>query len=207
MCRKESVVMRLHHSPASPFGRKVLVCAHEKAIAGRITVVPTSPALDPGLRALNPLAQIPTLVIDEGDALFDSTVICHYLELIAPDPPLYPTPPAALVAALRRQALGDAICDAAVLRRMESQRPAGERSAAQDARLAGRVGHALAWLEARPDELDGPPDIGRIAIACALGYLDLRFAHEPWRARHPNLARWFEAFDLRPSMRATAAAP
>lgn len=198
--------MRLHHAPASPFGRKVLVCAHEKAIAGRITVVATSPATDARLREMNPLAQIPTLVIDEGEALFDSTVICHYLELIAPDPPLYPATPTALVAALRRQALGDAICDAAVLRRMASQRPEAERSAAQDARLVGWIGRALAWLETRPDELDGPPDVGRIAIACALGYLDLRFAHEPWRASHPNLARWFEVFGARCSMRATATA-
>ncbi len=196
--------MRLHHTPASPFGRKVLVCAHEKSIAGRITVVPTSPSTDAGLRALNPLAQIPTLIIDEGEVLFDSTVICHYLELIAPDPPLYPATPTALVAALRRQAIGDAICDAAVLRRMESQRPEAERSAAHDARLVGRIERALSWLEARPAELDGPPDIGHIAIACALGYLDLRFAHEPWRASHPGLARWFEAFAARPSMQATA---
>jgi len=197
--------MRLRHTAASPFGRKVLVCAQEKGIAAQIAVVATAPSTDLDLREDNPLGQIPTLITDDGEPLFDSTVICQYLELMAPEPVLYPAAPAALMRALRLQALGDAICDAAVARRMDSLLPEAERSPGGLARLAGRVDRALDWLEHHLDELTGPPDIGRIAVACALGYLDLRFAHEPWRGPRPKLAAWFEAFAARPSMRATAA--
>lgn len=196
--------MRLRHTPASPFGRKVMVCAHEKDVVAQIAVVSTSPSADLDLRQDNPLGQIPTLITADGEALYDSTVICQYLELVAPEPPLYPSAPAALIRALRLQALGDAICDAAVSRRMEGQRPERERSPTSLERLAGRIERALDWLEGRLDELAGPPDIGRIAVACALGYLDLRFAHEPWRGPRPKLAAWFEAFAARPSMQATA---
>jgi glutathione S-transferase len=199
--------MRLRHTPASPFGRKVLVCAHEKGIAAQITVIPTTPSSDLDLRQDNPLGQIPTLITDDGEALFDSTVICQNLELMAPEPALYPAAPAALMRALRLQALGDAVCDAAVARRMESQRSEGERSAAHLERLGGRIERALDWLELRLEELTGPPDIGRIAVACGLGYLDLRFAHEPWRDPRPKLAAWFGSFAARPSMQATAATP
>lgn len=195
--------MRLRHSPASPFGRKVLVCAHEKGIAAQLTVMLTAPSTDDTLRGDNPLGQIPTLITAEGEALFDSTVICQYLELIAPEPALYPAAPAALMRALRLQSLADAVCDAAVARRMESQRPEAERSAANLLRLAERIGRALDWLEARPEELAGAPDIGRIAAACALSYLDLRFAHEPWREPRPRLAGWHGSFAARASMQAT----
>lgn len=195
--------MRLRYSPASPFVRKVLVCAHEKGLAETIELVPTTPTTDETLGGENPLRLIPTLLTDEGEALFDSPVIVDYLEMLAPQPALIPMSPGARMLALRQQAVGDGIADAAVARRGESTRPPGEQSPAHLAKLAGRIGAALDWLEAHVGELGQEPDVGRIAVACALGYLDLRFPSEDWRAKRPHLATWAASFGERASMQAT----
>lgn len=196
--------MRLRYSPASPFVRKVLVCAHEKGLADGIELVPTSPTTDPTLGDENPLRLVPTLITDEGIALFDSVAIVDYLEILAPQPALIPMSPGMRMLAMRQQAVGDGICDAAVARRGESIRPQGEQSPSHLAKLAARVDATLDWLEANVDELGQEPDVGRIAVACALGYLDLRFAAEDWRAGRRHLATWAAAFAERPSMQATA---
>jgi glutathione S-transferase len=195
--------MRLRYSPASPFVRKVLICAHEKGIADRFELVATAPGTDATLQAENPLRQIPSLVTDDGLVLFDSPVICEYLEQLAPQPALYPAGARSRIVALRLQAIGDGIGDAALARRMESMRPDGEKSPANMARLQARVAAALDWLEANRDGLDGTPTIGSIAVACGLGYLGLRFAHEDWRPGRPGLTAWYESFAARPSLQAT----
>ncbi|HMR30649.1 MAG TPA: glutathione S-transferase N-terminal domain-containing protein [Geminicoccaceae bacterium] len=195
--------MRLRYSPASPFVRKVLVCAHEKGLAETIELVPTMPTTDSTLGQENPLRLIPTLITDEGEALFDSPAIVDYLEILAPQPALIPMSPGSRMLAMRQQAVGDGIADAAVARRGESVRPAGEQSPGHLAKLKGRVDAALDWLEAHIEELGQEPDVGRIAVGCALGYLDLRFASEDWRKGRPHLAAWAAAFDDRPSMQAT----
>jgi glutathione S-transferase len=195
--------LKLYYSTLSPFARKVIVCAHEKGIAGRLELVPTSPTEDLGLRQLNPLAQVPTLLTDDGEALFDSPVICEHLELIAPEPRLIPAEGVDRVAVLQQQALADGLMDAAVARRREGLRPEGLRSTDEEARLAGKMGRALDWLESRAGELGATPDLGRIAVACALGYVDLRFGHEDFRVGRPRLAGWHAAFAARPSMVAT----
>jgi glutathione S-transferase len=180
-----------------------LVCAHEKRIADGIELVPTVPTTDATLGDENPLRLIPTLITDEGEALFDSPVICDYLEMLAPQPALVPTSPGARMLALRLQAVGDGLADAAVARRGESMRPRGEQSPSHLAKLAGRIKAALDWLEAHADELGDEPDVGRIAVACALGYLDLRFPNEDWRSGRQRLTAWAATFAERPSMRAT----
>lgn len=195
--------MRLRYSPASPFVRKVLVCAHEKGLAETVELVPTVPTTDPTLGQENPLRLVPTLITDEGVALFDSPAIVDYLEMLAPQPALIPMSPGSRMLAMRQQAVGDGIADAAVARRGESIRPAGEQSPGHLAKLKGRVEAGLDWLEAHVEELGQEPDVGRIAVACALGYLDLRFASEDWRTSHPHLATWAAAFGDRPSMQAT----
>jgi glutathione S-transferase len=181
----------------------VLVCAHEKGLADRLELVPTAPSTDPSLGEDNPLRQIPALITDDGLALFDSPVICDYLEMLVVAPVLVPTGPVARLLALRLQALGDGIADAAVARRGESLRPQGEQSPGHLAKLAARVTSGLDWLEAHADELGPEPDIGRIAVACALGYLDFRFPSEDWRSGRSRLAAWATLFGERPSMQAT----
>ena len=195
--------MRLRFNPASPFARKVLVVAHEKGLAEQIEIVPTDPRSDPTLASENPLRLIPALVTDDDLALFNSPVICEYFEILRPDPRLVPLEPEARLRVLRLQALADGMCDAAVARRHEGLRPDGERSPSTLERLSQKVQGGLDWLEGNEQDLGNEADLGRLAVACALGYLDFRFRDEDWRASRPRLTRWIDRFGSRPSLQAT----
>jgi glutathione S-transferase len=199
--------MKLRYHPASPYVRKCLVLAEETGLAGRLEIV-TTVTSDPtnGLTNDNPLGKIPALVTGEGEILFDSPVVCEYLDSLHDGAKLFPATGPARWTALRRQALADGLLDAALLRRYESMRPAGEQSPGWDTKQKATVGRALDMLEAEADRLGdpaGPVDIGLIAIGCALGYLDFRFARDEWRYGRPKLARWFDGFARRPAMAAT----
>jgi glutathione S-transferase len=201
--------MKLRYSPASPYVRKCLVLAHEAGLGGRVTLVPTNTA-DPasGLTKDNPLGKVPALVLKDGQVLFDSPVICEYLDSLHRRPKLLPARGKARWVALRRQAVADGILDASLLRRYEGLRPQGERSPAWDEKQRNVVARALDTLEKEAKELGNPAarrtTLGHIAIGCALGYLDFRFAAEDWRAGRPQLARWYEVYAKRPAMQATA---
>ena len=183
----------LRSSPASPFGRKVKMAASVLGLLDRIEIVPadTNDPAEP-LRQQNPLGKIPTLVLEDGTTLFDSRVIVEYLDHLAGGS-IFPAGNERFVQ-LRLQALADGLCDAALLQVYETRfRPEEGRNAAWVANQAGKVSRALATLEAAPPALPDKPRIGEIALACALGYLDLRFAGA-WRADHPRLVAWLEAF-------------
>jgi glutathione S-transferase len=185
----------LRSSPPSPFGRKVKIAAHELGLFDRLTIE-MADTNDPSdsLRSQNPLGKIPALVLDDGVALFDSRVILEWLDLEAGGDRILPTEREARFAALRLQALADGITDAAILIVYEGRfRNEGERSAAWVAHQQGKIDRALAHLEAAPPARATPPSVGAIALACALGYLDLRFAGR-WRAAHPGLVAWLDAF-------------
>jgi glutathione S-transferase len=186
--------MKLSHSAASPYVRKVMACAIARGIDGRIEKVPMNPHLSPEeLLAMNPLSKVPALSGEDGVAYFDSPVICEYLDTVGDAPPLLPEAGPARLAALRQQAIADGIMDAAVARRGESQRP---KEAARDAVMArheAAVARALDLLEREVDALSGPLTLGSLAVACALGYLDFRFAADAWREGHPKLATWYES--------------
>lgn len=193
----------LRSSPASPFGRKVKIAIAELGLEDRIEIVPadTNDPADP-LRRQNPLGKIPTLVLEDGGTLFDSRVIAEYLDHIAGGGRLFPHGEARF-AQLRLQALADGICDAALLQVYETRyRTAETRNAAWVENQAGKVARALLSLEAAPPAYERP-GIGEIALACALGYLDLRFAGS-WRAAHPGLVAWLDGFAARvPAFEAT----
>ena len=193
--------MKLFHSPTSPYARKVMVTAIASGLEQRITVLPTNPHESPAeLLAVNPLSRIPCLVTEDGVPLFDSPVICEYLDTVG-EATLFPPPGPARWRALKQQAIGDGMMDAAVGRRMEQGRPTEEARTALMDRHAAAVSRALDLLEAEPpaDHLD----IGTIAICCALGYLDLRFAADDWRTGHPKLAAWFAKMSERPEVAST----
>ena len=196
--------MKLRYSPTSPFVRKVLVVAIETGLDGRIervptTVVPVQPNED--LSHQNPLMKVPTLVTDDGQVLFDSRVICEYLDSLHTGSRLIPAANTARWTALRQQALGDGILDAGVLNRYETAvRPKDKQWAEWSAGQMRKIRNGLAAL-------DGPLTIGPIAIGCALGYLDFRYAGEGWRERHPALAKWYAEFAKRKSMLATVPPP
>lgn len=191
--------MKLRYTPASPFVRKVLVTAIEAGLRDRVELVPTLP-WDPAsdLSGQNPLGKVPALVTEEDGVLYDSRVICEYLDALAGGAGLYPERGARRLTALRRQALADGILDAAVLRVTEGRRPAELRSAEWDARQQGKVARGLDALEGEVAEF-GDLDIGLIAAACVPGYLDFRFPSEEWRPAHPALAAWYEDISRRPS--------
>jgi len=188
-------MLTLRSSPASPFGRKVKIAALQLGLMDTIEIVAadTSDANDP-LRQQNPLGKIPTLVLEDGSTLFDSRVIVEYLDHLAGGGKVIPAGEARF-AQLRLQALADGLCDAALLQVYEVRfRPEEIRSAAWAANQAGKVSRTLIALEALPPAMTGrQPQIGEIALACALGYLDLRFEGK-WRAEYPKLVAWLDAF-------------
>ncbi len=199
--------MRLHSNPASPFGRKVMVSAHELGLAERITVddhllSPVEPSA--AVIADNPLGKLPTLVLDNGHALYDSRVICEYLDHLAGGNRLFPQAGEARWRTLTLQALGDGMMDAALLARYETfLRPEELRWQAWVEHQKLKVQRGLDWLERNVDQLAEEPDIGSITIGCALGYLDFRFGADKWRDGRARLAAWFARFAARPSMQAT----
>ena len=202
--------MKLFHSPASPFVRKCLVAADELGLRSRIELVPSNAHpvnRDPGVVAHNPLGKVPTLVTDDGTILYDSRVICDYLDALGGHR-LIPAAGPARLAALVLQALADGINDAAILARYETaMRPEAKR---WDDWLEGqleKVRCGLAEVEKHAAHFGDRVDIGTIATGCALGYLDFRFASLAWRDRHPNTAAWFEWFGGRDSMVATRPPP
>jgi glutathione S-transferase len=197
--------MKLHWSPRSPFVRKVMIVAHERGLVERITCVRTIAATAKPHAELmkdNPLSKIPTLVLDDGTVLYDSPVICEFLDALEGAPKLFPVAPAPRLIALRRQALGDGFLDLLVLLRDEKARP--QRSDAHLASAAARKIAVLDHLEGEAEAIaETPFDIGHIAIGCSLSYLDFRYADEDWRRHHPRLARWHATFASRPSAQAT----
>ncbi|SLN59622.1 glutathione S-transferase family protein [Oceanibacterium hippocampi] len=198
--------MKLRYSPLSPYARKVRIVAAELGLADRIELVDLDASRpEAGLAPENPLGKIPALTIESGDVLVDSPAICDYLEDLAGKRVTAPTG-AARWRALRLQAIADGICDAALLRRAESLRPEAQRSAEFDSRQKHAMEASLDWLEENAVELDGDLDLGQISVVSALGYIAIRFAHEPWAKGRPKLAAWFERIMARPSVRDTAPA-
>jgi len=194
--------MKLAHSPASPYVRKVNACAIARGIAGQIERW-TVPTTDPALLELNPLSKVPSLVTDDGMRLYDSPVICEYLDSIGSAPKLFPAAGPARWKAICQQALGDGILDATQPRRREVALPQDEGRKAYIELQQGKVKRALAELEKDADKLGDLTTIGEITIGCALGYLDFRFANEPWRPGHPKLEAWYARVSKLPPLAET----
>ena len=197
-------MMILRSAPPSPFGRKVRVAAAMLGLGEAIAVV-TTDTLDEAdtIRAQNPLGKIPALILDDGQVLFDSRVIIEYLDHRAGGGRLFPVDDTRRFRALTLQALADGLIDAAILQVYEARFRTPETHEPRWVRhQAGKVERALAAFAAAPPE--GPRTVADVALACALGYLDLRFPGT-WRDAHPNLAAWLAAFESEvPSFSATA---
>jgi glutathione S-transferase len=197
--------MQLHWSPKSPYVRKVMIAAHELGVIEQLELVRSVAAMlrpNPALMEVNPLSKIPALVLDDGSTLWDSVVICEYLNARAGGS-LFPAEGDARWQALRWHALGDGMLDALILWRNERERdvPLANLMAASEL----KINAALALLEVETPALAQTPfGIGHIALVCALGYIDYRFASHEWRGRAPRLAVWFETVQQRESVKATA---
>lgn len=197
--------MKLRYSPLSPFVRKVTVTLIETGLDDKVERIPTN-VWDPDtdIAEDNPLGKVPALIIDDGQVLYDSPVICEYLDGLHDGPKLFPETGEARWRALRLMALGDGMTEAGILRLLEGRRPEELQYDKWTARQTAVVYRAMDALEDDADGLSqGQPTIGHIAVGCSLGWLDFRFPDLGWRADRPGLAEWFETFAERPSMTAT----
>lgn len=194
--------MKLHSAPASPYGAKVRAVMIEKGLEEKIAVVTSSPVSgENNLFKVNPLARIPALELDDGSALYDSPVICEYLDALGQGPALFPPAGPARWNALRWQAVGDGLMDTLVRWRAEVMRPEGEQSPSFRKRNADITRMTLDAANAEITTMGGH-HIGAIALAMALGYLELRFPDMDWKKERAALAAWYEDMKRRPSIAA-----
>ncbi|KGM50229.1 glutathione S-transferase [Pseudooceanicola atlanticus] len=198
--------MKLFHSPASPFVRKVMVVLHETDQLDKVELIPTATtpvATNPDLKAANPLGKLPALIRDDGPTVYDSRVICRYLDNLGGGT-LYPE--ARVWDVLTLEATADGLMEAAVLMVYEHRvRPEDK---VFDGWVEAQWGKAMGAVQAINDRwmghLAGPMDAGQIGVACALGYLDFRHPDRDWRVACPDLAAWYAKMQDRPSIAATA---
>jgi len=187
----------LRTSPASPFGRKVKIAASLLGLSDRIETVEadtTNP--EDTLRQQNPLGKIPTLVLENGETLYDSRVIVEYLDHLAGGGRIFPTGWERFVA-LRQQALADGILDAALLQVYEGRwRSEDRREPKWVEHQIGKVQRGLDYAETHLSTPASNLHIGHITLACALGYLDLRMGGR-WRDTYPKLVAWLADFEAR----------
>jgi glutathione S-transferase len=188
-------MMILRSSPASPFARKVRIAMSLLGLADQIEIRDTDlNSADDPIRTQNPLGKVPALILEDGAAYYDSRVIVDYLDHLAGGGRILPREPQARFEALRLQALCDGILEASLLIVYEGRyRPPEMKVQSWLDRQSEKVTRGLAVLEAAPPPIATPPTVGQIALACALGYRDLRFGGD-WRNDHPRLLAWHDKF-------------
>jgi glutathione S-transferase len=200
--------MKLLYAPQSPFARKVRAAAIELGLGDRIDVeyaevVPGKPNRSFG-GSVNPLRKIPALVTDNGETIFDSTVICGYLDDLAGGGVIIPRDPAARWRVLTHHALAHGICEAVILVRYETWlRPEPYRWSVWVDDQWDKINSGLAWFEHNPGSFQEPVNLAHLALGNAVGYIDFRWPAENWRERFGQVAQWFERLDQRPSFSLT----
>ncbi len=200
--------MKLFFSPTSPYVRKVRIAAIELGLEDKIELILTNPWENPPeLAKANPLGKVPALMTADNKVLFDSPVICEYLDSLDRRETLFPASGKARWDALRLQALADGILDAAVMIRLDSLRPEAEQDSDMRKRQLKLICRALQSLDSEMTRLIGPLTIGQISVACALAYLDFRLPDEDWHKLHPKLDCWYSSWMDRESMQATMPPP
>ena len=202
----ETVSMKLYHNPASPFVRKVRVVASECGVTDQLHLeeIALTPVSTPDvIAAENPLGKIPSLVLDNDLTLFDSRVICEYLDTEF-NGGLIPASGAPRWSALRLQSIADGFCDAAVLVRYEGfVRPEDKQWNEWVEGQLHKCRRSIDLLEKECAGFGNEITIGSLSVAIALGYFDFRNSDEKWRERAPALATWYEKFSQRPSLTET----
>lgn len=197
--------MKLLYQTHSPYARKALVFAHEAGLADRIEVVhhETSPTQrNEQVFAENPLGKVPVLIRPERSPLFDSDIICAYLDTLHDGRRLVPAGGEARWQALRVQAIAQGLCDAGIAVRWETvRRPEALRYPPLRDGYIGKLVASYDWLE-RELDVDSPMHVGHVALATALSWLEFRELPD-FRRNRPRLTAWFDAFRTRPSMLAT----
>ena len=194
--------MKLRYSPTSPFVRKVIVTAIETGLDNQIERINTNVwAPDTDIGSDNPVGKVPTLITDGGEILYDSSVICEYLDSLHDGQKLFPAVGGARWQALRLNALGDGMAETGIRRLLEGR--FWKESPRQDWIDRANKGRCFKALEDDAGALAGPVTIGQVSVGCAIGWLDMRFNDLGWRDDCPAVADWYAGFSARPSMVAT----
>ena len=187
--------MKLMSSPASPFGRKVKMTIVIKNLTEKVEIMPVDATKgDAGLNAANPLGRIPALLLDSGDSIHDSHVICEYLDTVGSGPILVPRAGPERWRTLTLGSLADGLIEQALLQVYEGRyRPENMRVDAWVARLQSKIERTLDHLESAAPAWQEHPDYGHLTLAAALGYMDFRHAGK-WRVGHPKMVAWLDRF-------------
>lgn len=195
--------MKLIGSPTSPYVRKIRVLLSEKGV-GDIEIAMVNPWEDPELLlASNPMARVPVLILKNGVAFYDSKLIVDYIESNIPGPKFIPESGASRWMVLQAQAHGDTMIDVGVRALLERRRPEDKQIKEKIMRDEISVARGIGAAGKLVKVMDKQVNLGHIAIACALGFIDFRFPHIKWRDRHPTLSAWYQDMRLRPSMQHT----
>ena len=200
--------MKLFYAPQSPFARKVRIAAIELGIEDGIEleyaeVVPGRPNTAYAI-SHNPLRKIPALLIESGETLYDSTVICEYFDTLAGGNVLVPRDAPRRWRVLTNHALAQGMCESVIQIRYEtSLRPEALRWPTWVDDHWNKIDSGLDWFERNDNELGGALDLAQIGLGCLLGYVDFRWPDRRWREQFPKLGVWFEQLDKRPSFAAT----
>lgn len=189
--------MKLYYSDASPFARKCRIVLRLKGLlehTQEITALPLGDSKD--LNTYNPIGQVPCLVLEDGTSVFNSPVICAHLNEMSDAFDIYGDDK---LKSLRLEALGDGICEMAVKIRLELSRPKNEQSQKWLQRWGENLHRAMALANTQlPDTKDIEFNVGIIAIASALSYLDFRFPELEWRGNFKNLAQMQSLLETQP---------
>lgn len=196
--------MILIYTPSSPFARKACIVAHEKELFERLELIECSSYADlEQVQRVNPVGKIPALVLDDGTALYDSSVICEYFDEIGSGPRLTPASGMPRMLALRGQALADDMLAIALALTLEFRRPQSMQHAPSVERARRQLRSAVAAIEEDLTQLPDTFSMTHISFACVLGYLDFRHEDLAWRDAHPGLSAWFDELSQRRSIQAT----
>ena len=195
--------MKLYYSKTSPYSRKVRLMIYEKGLQQTIISVACNPFGEvPDLETANPLGKIPTLILDDGSSLYDSPVICAYLDTLTPDK-LIPASEKERWNVLRWEALCDGILDAAYNIVMERRRDSREQSASWIELWNNQISRSLNFIEADIDALPEQLSLAHLSLGAVLGYLDFRLSDLDWHSQCPALTVWYDVFSKRDAMQNT----
>jgi glutathione S-transferase len=199
--------MQLFYAPQSPFSRKVRAAAIELGLGDRLDlvfaeVVPGRP--NEAFARLNPLRKVPALITDAGETIYDSTVICEYLDALCGGGALIPREPPQRWRVLTNHALAQGMCESIILIRYETWlRPEPVRWPVWVDDHWGKIRTGLGWFEANAAELQEPVNLAHLALGCMLGYADFRWPDHGWRRQFPKVGAWFAGIEQRPSFAQT----
>ena len=197
--------MKCYITANSPFARKVRVAANETGLSDEVEwQMITREERAEIVPAINPLGKVPVAILEAGDILFDSAVICAYVDSLNTGPKLIPETGDQRWAVFTLEALGDGLCESVIAASQEDQKPDGQRSQAIVDRQTGKATSALGALDKMAGDFNDPPMMGEIAVACALGYIELRNVVPGWRETYPALSGWYTEILKRQSFVRTA---